>query len=116
MKLEGGTVLIVEDEIIVAFALEDMLTGLGANVVIASTIAEAYTALDQGALALAVLDVNVHGIQSYPLAEELRRRAIPVLFATGYGDAQHPEEFANVTTLTKPYTQAQIGQAIENLP
>lgn len=116
MNLTGRMVLIVEDEIIVAFALEDMLLDLGAQVLIASTIEQGMSCVGDADLALAVLDVNVNGIKSYGIAEELQRRAVPVIFATGYGSAEHPEQFAHTSTLTKPYTRGQLCEAIENLP
>ena len=76
---------------------------------------EGFAQLDGGEIALAVLDVNVNGTKSYPLAEELRRRGVPLIFATGYGDAQHPPHFADAPTLTKPYTRHQLALAVDAL-
>lgn len=110
MNLAGKHVLILEDEPIIAFALEDILIAEGATVVAANTLTEAMQTLDAEPYDFAILDVNLHGEKSYPLAQELKRRGIPFVFATGYGDAEHPEEFAQVPTLTKPYSPAQIVQ------
>lgn len=115
LSLTGRIVLIVEDELIIAFAIEDMLADMGATVVLASTIAEAQARLADTAFALAVLDVNVHGIKSYALADELAGRGVPLIFATGYGDAEHPAQFAGTTTLTKPYNRHQLAEAIAAL-
>lgn len=116
MNIADSTVLVLEDEIIVAFALEDMLIDMGARVSLANTIAEAYAHLQgDGHIALAVLDVNVNGAKSYPVAEELRRRGIQVVFATGYGDAEHPSDFRETPTLTKPYTSVQLAQVVARL-
>lgn len=112
MTLEGRSVLILEDELIIAFALEDMLLDEGAEVRMASTLEEGFALLEQGDPAIAVLDVNVQGSKSYPVAEELRRRGVPLIFATGYGDAEHPAEFASTPTLTKPYNRQQLLSAI----
>src|SRR5689334_7273470 len=102
-----GTVLVVEDEPIIAFALEDMLLELGfGQVLVASTLTEARDLILANSLSAAILDVNIHGQQSYPLAAELRERSVPFIFATGYGDAQHPEELSAASTLTKPYNFA----------
>lgn len=111
-SLAGRTVLVLEDELIIAFALEDMLTDLGATVVLAGSIAEAQGQLADITVSLAILDVNVHGIKSYALAEELAGRGVPLIFATGYGDAQHPAQFAEAKTLTKPYNRHQLAEAI----
>lgn len=115
MTLQDRTVLIVEDEIIVAFALEDMLHDLGARAVIASSIDQGFAEIGANEFALAVLDVNVNGAKSYAMAEELQRRAVPIIFATGYGDAEHPAEFAHAPTLTKPYTAQQLALMVQEL-
>lgn len=112
MIVTGQTVLILEDEIIVAFALEDMLADLGAAVVMANTIDQAFTASETEDIALAVLDVNVNGVKSYDFADQMAARGIPILFATGYGDAEHPDHFAAVQTLTKPYNAQQLADAV----
>lgn len=112
LSLAGRTILILEDELIIAFALEDMLTDMGARVVLASSLEEAFASLDTVDVTLAVLDVNVGGAKSYPFAEELVRREVPLIFATGYGDAEHPPQFATTTTLTKPYNRQQLAGAI----
>lgn len=113
MKLSEKHVLIVEDEPIIAFALEDMLVDEGATVAAASSVDQAMETLDDENFDFAILDVNLHGKKSYPLAHELQKRAIPFAFATGYGDAEHPAEFAGVTTLTKPYSLSQICDAVD---
>lgn len=115
VTLAGRKVLVLEDELIIAFALEDMLTDLGAGVVMSSSLEEAYAGLRDNEIALAVLDVNVNGIKSYPFAEELLSRDVPIIFATGYGDAEHPPHFAGAPTLTKPYSRQQLSAAIAAL-
>lgn len=113
--LAGRKVLILEDELIIAFALEDMLADLGAEVIVASSLDEAFARLGESEIALAVLDVNVHGTKSYPFAEELARRDVPLIFATGYGDAEHPPVFSGAPTLTKPYSRQQLAEAISSI-
>lgn len=110
--LAGRTILILEDELIIAFALEDMLTDMGAEVLVAGSIAEAQQHAATASISIAVLDVNVHGIKSYGFAEELAERGVPLVFATGYGDAEHPSQFAGAATLTKPYNRHQLAVAI----
>ena len=110
MNLAGKHVLILEDEPIIAFALEDILIDQGASVVSANSLSEARKTLATENYDFAILDVNLHGEKCYHIAGVLKERAIPFDFATGYGDAEHPEEFAEVPTLTKPYSPAQIVQ------
>lgn len=111
--IERTSVLILEDEPILAFALEDMLIDLGFEPIhIATTIEEAFVRLSDTTPGAAVLDVNIRGVRSYGVAEALVVRRVPFVFATGYGDAEHPEAFKTVSTLTKPYTQEQLRIAL----
>lgn len=107
------SILILEDEPLLAFALEDMLLDIGLkNVQFATTIAEAMRLLDGSTPDFAVLDVNIRGERSYGVAAELRKREVPFVFATGYGDAEHPEALKAVPTLTKPYSHDDVRLAI----
>lgn len=112
--MERKSALILEDEPIVAFALEDMLSDLGFDrVCLATTITEAFDCLDNLFPTVAVLDVNIRGERSYGVAEALAARGVPFIFATGYGDAEHPEAFKGVFTLTKPYSPDQLRAALD---
>lgn len=113
MPLRGKRVLVVEDEMLVALNLEDLLVDLGAEVVGPAMRLE--TALDLARserLDVAVLDINLHGGRSYPVAEVLRDRGLPFIFATGYGHAEGSEAFAHVPTLTKPYRSGELAAAL----
>lgn len=110
---DGLSVMILEDEPLVAFALEDMLLELGAKRVgLATTVADALLLLNDFEPDVAVLDVNIRGDRSYGVAYELRRRGVPFIFATGYGDAEHPETLKSVQTLTKPYSSQDLRSTL----
>ncbi len=99
--------MIVEDDFIVAFDMQTMLEEQGARVVGPTTDldeARAVIAAEGAALQIAVLDVNINGRYVFPLAEELRRAGIPIVFATAYADDERlfPEEFRDVPCLAKP--------------
>lgn len=113
MTLDGSTILILEDEPIIGLALEDMLVREGAAVLHASRIEEAEELISSETVDSAVLDVNVHGALSYSVAELLAQRAIPFIFATGYGDRSHPPEFGSVPTVAKPYSASDIRAALQ---
>jgi CheY-like chemotaxis protein len=107
------TALVLEDEPILAFGLEDMLLSLGLEQVrLAATIEEARGALGESLPEVAVLDVNIRGERSYALADTLRELGVPFVFATGYGDAEHPEALRSVPTLTKPYSVEDLRAAL----
>jgi response regulator RpfG family c-di-GMP phosphodiesterase len=112
MTFDGATILILEDEPIIGLALEDMLSLQGASVLHASRIEEACDLIAEEQVDSAVLDVNVHGTLSYAVAQLLAEREIPFIFATGYGDRSHPVEFADVPTVSKPYSADDIRTAL----
>ncbi|SFR98229.1 response regulator [Sphingomonas jatrophae] len=113
VSLAGLRVLVVEDEPIVAMTLEDLLADLGCEVEVAGTLEQGLAAAAACALDAAVLDVNLNGRESFPIAEALDARRIPHLFATGYGAAALRDR--NALVLEKPYRAADIRAALETL-
>lgn len=109
----GPSALVLEDELIIGFALEDMLEAIGfEDVRIVTTLEDAFTVLQGQLPDVAVLDVNIHGDRSYEFAKRLSELKVPFVFATGYGDAEHPSELKAVPTVTKPYSLEDIRAAI----
>jgi CheY-like chemotaxis protein len=81
----GRKVLLVEDEPIVAWLLQDMLVDLGLVVVgPAASVNQALAKIDAESIDMAVLDVNLKGQMSYPIADVLVARGVPFVFSTGY--------------------------------
>lgn len=117
-KLTSGhrRVLIVEDEPIIAFALEDILVELGHEVVaIASDVDTGIDLVHGASPDLVFLDVNLHGRKSYPVADVLEEMGLSYIFATGYGGEEHPERHRDAPTITKPYTAGQVKDAVAKL-
>jgi CheY-like chemotaxis protein len=113
MDLTGQRVLIVEDEGIVAMVVEDYLEYLGFTVVgVAARLEDGEEAARVQAIDIAVLDVNLAGKVSYPIATILRGRGIPFLFATGYGTAGLPVELRGVPVLSKPFRKEDLATAL----
>lgn len=109
----GKRVLVVEDQSFVSMLIERYLEDLGHEVVgTASRLEEALVLANTLALDLAVLDVNLNGKLSYPVAVALRARGVPFLFATGYGTAGLPEELRGAPVLAKPFAAKQLAKAI----
>lgn len=111
---KGLNVMVVEDESLVLFNLEDMLIEMGCVVVgPAMRLDEARALVDRAADAdVAILDVNLGGAPVYPVAEALRERGVPVVFATGYGREGLPEEWQDRPVLLKPYTSDDVESAL----
>jgi CheY-like chemotaxis protein len=98
----GLRVLLVDDENLVALLLEDTLAELGHSVV--GPVARLATALEMArheAIDVAILDVNINGEMSYPIADVLAARGIPFIFSTGYG--RLPPEYRDRPALRKPF-------------
>lgn len=111
--LSGARVLLVEDEGFVALMIEDMLLEFGCEVV--ASVAELTTALEKAALVevdVAMLDVNLAGQPSFPVAAILHERAIPVLFCTGYAPTSFPAEFSANPVLNKPFSGVELQQKL----
>ena len=114
--LRGRTVLLVEDNMIIAMDGEDALRDLGAEVMTAASINRAREAIARHKVDLAVLDFNLGNETSLPIADLLTERGISFIFATGYGDGlELPARYSHVTLLKKPYSGATLAQVIAPL-
>ena len=106
-------ILVVEDEMTIAFMIEDMLVDLGHKVVkVAMRLPEALKAAASLDFDLALLDVNLDGHLSFDVAELLTERKIPFAFATGYGSAGIQPRFNNRPVLMKPFRQADLERVV----
>lgn len=82
--MSKARVLVVDDEMLIAFDIADSLADYGWEVVgPVGTLTEALELVATEQLDAAVLDLNLEGAKSYPIAEKLAERDVPVLFLTG---------------------------------
>jgi CheY-like chemotaxis protein len=114
-RLAGRSILVVEDEMLVLMHIERALDDLGCTATSAGTIDEALNLLDGTSFDAAMLDVNLHGEKSYPVADALALRGIPFVFSTGYGDHGERADFANRPVLRKPYLEGHLVAALSAL-
>ena len=115
-ELTGKRVLIVEDEAIIAFAIEDMLTELGCTIIgPALRLDDAFGLASTAEIDAAILDVNLNSERSYPVAAELERRGVPFVFATGYDSEGLDWRGAEVEIIAKPYRKERVQGALERL-
>lgn len=111
--LEGKRVLIVEDEPVIGFVLEDMLDVIGCKPVgIATRVEQALEIVAAREIDAAILDVNIHGQRSYSVADALVAQGVPFIFATGYDGTEHPSRYRQVLTLAKPYSIDDVQRAL----
>ncbi|MEA2998914.1 MAG: hypothetical protein QOH04_3254 [Sphingomonadales bacterium] len=86
-------------------ALEDMLQQLGCVVVgPALGLTSALQLAGAQQLDAAVLDINLGGDRSFAVADVLRARSVPFLFATGYGYSGLEPRFSDAAVIAKPYS------------
>jgi DNA-binding response OmpR family regulator len=97
-------VLIAEDESLVSMLIEDMLLDFGTEVVgPVARVNDALRLARETDLDLAILDINLAGEATYPVADVLGARGIPFVFATGYKVDDIPDRFDGSLRLSKPF-------------
>nr|WP_281066579.1 response regulator [Stenotrophomonas rhizophila] len=108
--------MVVEDESLIAMLVEDGLETLGYEVVgPVGTVDAALRIVEQTPFDLALLDINLGGKQSFPIAEALESRGIPYVFLTGYDRSSLPLAFQHRFGLQKPFRMSALQQALEKL-
>ena len=108
------SILIVEDEPLIAMMLEDFLDSLGHKVQgTCDTVQCALAEEEKGGFDLAILDVTLKGENVWPVAAALRERKVPFVIATGGHVDPPPPEFNDAPVIEKPYTVDRVTPAIE---
>jgi DNA-binding response OmpR family regulator len=111
---EPRSILIVEDEPLIAMMLEDFIQSLGHEVSgNCDSVGTALKEVEQGEFDLAILDINLKGENVWPVALALRDKGTPFVLATGGHVDPPPAEFASVPTIEKPYTIDRVTPIIE---
>lgn len=106
-------VLIIEDESIVAMMIEDLIVDMGHEVVgTAGRLEQALSLVQDLAVDFAIVDVNLNGQFTYPVAEVLKSRGVPFVFATGYGVSGLKDEWKQSPVLQKPFQPEDLTRAI----
>jgi CheY-like chemotaxis protein len=114
--LAGRRILIVEDEIMVAWALEDILTGIGCVIVgPAARLNQALAMIETEIIDVALLDINLNGEKSYLIADALGARGVPFVFSTGYRQDRMPDGYQQFPLLQKPFSGEKLAEALAKL-
>ncbi|MET0240921.1 MAG: HWE histidine kinase domain-containing protein [Sphingobium sp.] len=109
-----GRILIVDDELLIAMQMRDVLSASGWDVMgPATNLVEAMSLIErEGAPDAAVLDVNLDGVSVTPLVELLDRAGVAVVLCTGYEDVREPE-LAGHVIVRKPANSRQLLAGID---
>lgn len=114
--LAGRRVLVVEDDALIALELEDLLTGHGVEVVgPVPTVAAALRVLESARLDAALLDVNLRGAMSTPVAQALRAAGTPFMLVTGYSPGRLDVALKGAPVLPKPIDPPAIVSTLRRL-
>ena len=112
--MSGRSILVVEDEPLIAMMLEDFLETLGHEVhATCGSLADALEEAEKGGFDVAILDVNLNGESAWPVARKLREKKVPFVIATGGHVEPPPAEFADVPLIEKPYTVDRVTPALD---
>lgn len=114
--LAGRDVLVVEDEMMVLLNIEDALAEFGCtSVAVAANVDQALTLIRSRKFDVALIDVNLGGQTSYPVADALAERGVPFAFSTGYSDPGLGGVHGDRPFLQKPYRDAQLAEVLARL-
>jgi CheY-like chemotaxis protein len=111
----GRRVLVVDDEVLVAMLITDMLEDLGHQVIgPAHDLDDGLALAKAGGFDCAILDISLNGKSSMPIADTLRQRGLPFMFASGYPPNPDETGFEGVPLLQKPFDMRQVEEALEH--
>jgi DNA-binding response OmpR family regulator len=107
--LEGKRVLLVEDNGLLSYVLEQTLREAGCEVIGPyGRLHDAMVAANRRHIDLALLDINLRGELVSPLAHQLRERRIPFLLASAYQAGDVPRALQSAARLRKPFTDDDV--------
>lgn len=116
LLLAGRRILAVEDEMLVLMNIEMALKDFGCSAICsAASVTEALARLAEQRFDAAIVDVNLGGEKSYPVADALAQLGIPFVFSTGYSDHGDRADLEDCPVLRKPYTRAALFAAFEQM-
>ena len=114
--LSGRRVLVVEDEMLVLIMIEDMLADLGCKLVSsAATVEKALALINAQVFDAALLDVNLNGDDSQPVAEALSARGVPFVYSTGNTGHRLREGYSDRPVLKKPFKYEELAAILGRL-
>lgn len=114
LPLSGKTVLLIEDEPLIGLHAQNCLESVGCSVVgPIARMEPAMIAAREAAFDFAILDINLAGQMTFPVADALIARGSPFAFCSGYSNAADiPDRFAGTTILRKPLGEAELIRAV----
>ncbi len=115
-EIQGVRVLIIEDQPIIALALSDALTEMGAVVVgAAASIGDAVRLASTVDADAALLDLWLRDAIAYPVGDILSQRGIPFIVISGSPSTEEPAAIRDAPRLIKPFMADELLAALRSL-
>ena len=112
-SFSGQRILVVEDEMMVAMLLEELLTAFGLEIVgPTSRLGKAAEIASNQMIDAALLDVNIAGDDVYPVAKILAERGIPFTLVSGYAAGSIDTAYRERPRLQKPFTVLALERSL----
>ncbi|MBM6594126.1 response regulator [Microvirga pudoricolor] len=113
-SLEGHHILLVEDEYFIADDMVGYFEQSGAVVIgpVGSVEGALKLVAATDRIDAAVLDLNLRGEMSFPIADALQARNVPFVFATGYDGAAIPQRYAGIVRCEKPVAPRKLAEVL----
>lgn len=114
--LKEKKVLIVEDEALIAFDLEDVVLSRGAKASVCLDLETALLEAEAGDIDVAILDYNISGRTVIPVADALERKGIPFVFNTAMADFVNLSgRYASAQVCRKPVNERELVEVLSQL-
>ena len=119
MAVQGAgmaRILIVDDEPVIAFDVEDILIDAGfASAGVVGWLEAALGVIESGGCDAAILDANLAGVSAAPVAAALVARGLPFIVLSGYSAAQLERTFPNAVFLQKPFRPPHLIRTLRGM-
>jgi CheY-like chemotaxis protein len=117
VEVPGRRVLIAEDEYSLAKVMVEEFAKLGVETIgPASTVKRALDLVEHsGPLDVAVLDIKLRNEMIFPVADALRARGVPFVFASGYSQKIIPDRYKDVVRYEKPFDVAKVARLVAQI-
>src|SRR5262245_26233840 len=113
--LGGYSILVVDDEPLIAIGLNDALRDAGAEVLTAHDLSTALEAAVNSEVSAAILDVQLGSADCGAVCAALTLQDVPFMFLTGFDSHDVLREWASIPTLAKPTGEAELLASVEAL-
>jgi CheY-like chemotaxis protein len=106
-------ILVVEDDFLIASQFARALTSFGVEIVgPVGSLGKAIELAETADFDCALVDINLRGLDAYPVADIILRRGSPMAFVSGYDRSHLPERYKNVPLIQKPVDPAEVARAL----